>query len=350
MTRPLVLALSTVAIAAASATAEAACPAAPTSYSVTTLPGIPSGFGADETEGFDLNDDGDAVGSAFAVSSEIAWRAVRWPAGATAASGLSEGPGRAYGISEDGVVAGQGDRGGATWSALDVETLLPLPAGHGNAIGADVNAAGVVVGWASTSYDLHPYAWVDGTPIDLMDGVSDAASGLMRTINEAGVAVGEMAFYDAPYERAVRWSSTTGVVRILPGLIGYNGAEGDTTAMGINERGTVVGQSYLPLNETGEVAIIPVSWRLGTVTELALGRFAGGTAYDVNECGAIVGVGIVNASDYRAVIWQRGRVRDLNSMHGAGSLGLTAAVAINNEGQILVNGSGPIAYLLTPVP
>src|SRR4030095_7921436 len=166
----------------------------------------------------------------------------------------------------DGVAAGVGDSGGATWSASGVETLLELPSGHGAAVGADVNSDGVVVGWASTSYDLHPYAWVDGDPVDLMDGVTDAASGLMRKISEAGVGVGEMAFYDAPYERAVRWSSATGRVRILPGLIGYAGAEGDTTAMGVNERGTVVGQSYLPLNETGEVAIVPVLWRGPTVT------------------------------------------------------------------------------------
>ena len=199
-------------------------------------------------------------------------------------------------------------------------------------------------------FSLHPFAWVDEAPIDLMDGVSDAASGLMRKINEAGVAVGEMAFYSAPYERAVRWSATTGRVTILPGLIGYAGAEGDTTAMGINERGTIVGQSYLPLNETGEVAIIPVSWRSRTVSELALGRFAGGTAYDVNDCGTIVGEGIMGAFDIRAVIWQRGRIRELEDLHDGPALGLTSAVAINNEGQILVNGSGPIAYLLTPTP
>jgi probable HAF family extracellular repeat protein len=217
-------------------------------------------------------------------------------------------------------------------------------------VGADVNTNGIVVGWASTSFDLHPFAWVDGTPVDLMADVSNAAFGLMRRINDAGVAVGEMAFYDAPYERAVKWSSATGRVTILPGLIGFAGAEGDTTAVGINERGTVVGQSYLPLNASGEAAIIPVSWRGRTVTELPIGRFAGGTAYDINDCGVIVGEGIMGAFDIRAVIWQRGRIRELDEMHDGPALGLTSAVAINNEGQILVNAGGPIAYILTPAP
>lgn len=337
-------------LAAFGATAHAACPTLTTEFDVVTLPGIPSGFGPDETEGTDLNDAGEAVGSAFVVDTEIAWRAVRWAPGATAAEELSEGMGRVNGIAEDGVAAGGGDSGGATWSTTGAETLLEVPADHGGAVGADVSSDGIAVGWASTSYDLHPFAWVDGAPVDLMADVSDAASGLMRRINDAGVAVGEMAFYDAPYERAVKWSVATGRVTILPGLIGYAGAEGDTTAMGINERGLVVGQSYLPLNETGEAAIIPVSWRGRTVTELALGRFAGGTAYDVNDCGVIVGEGIVSAFDIRAVIWQRGRIRQLDDLHDGPSLGLTSAVAINNEGQILANGPGPIAYILTPAP
>jgi hypothetical protein len=350
MSPTLRLALLVTGVAASSAPAWAVCPAGVSRYDVTALPGIPSGFGADETEGSDLNDAGDAVGSAFAVDSAISWRAVRWPAGAADATELSTGMGVVYGISEGGEATGQGDAGGATWDALDTETLLELPPGHLGAVGTDVNDDGIVVGWASTTYDLHPYAWVDGGPVDLMDGVADAASGLMRRVNDAGVGVGEMAFYTDPYERGVKWTASTGRVRVLPGLVGFNGAEGDSTAMGLNERGTVVGQSYLPLDATGTVAVMPVSWRGAAATRLSVGTFAGGTAYDVNDCGTIVGVGIVNASDYRAVVWQRGRIRDLNNLHTAGALGLTAAVAVNDEGQILANGTGPIAYLLTPAP
>jgi hypothetical protein len=58
----------------------------------------------------------------------------------------------------------------------------------------------------------------------------------------------------------------------------------------------------------------------------------------------------MNAFDIRAVIWQRGRIRELDDLHDGPALGLTSAVAINNEGQILVNGEGPIAYIFTPVP
>ena len=323
-----------------------------TEFEVTLLPGIQGIFGIAETEGTDLRDSGEAVGTAFAETPVLAWRGVRWPVGATEPQILTDGMGRVNGIAENGVAAGQGDSGGSVWDAANVETPLSALTGHLGAVGTDVNSAGVVVGWSATATDLFPAAWpegADGEPIGLTQGVPDAYGGLMRRVNARGVAVGEMSFFVGPFERAVVWSAASGAVRVLPGLIGFNGEEGSSTAVGINERGLVVGQGYRPL-PGGVAAILPVAWRRGQVRVLPLGGFSGGTAYDANNCGTIVGEGIINVFDIRAVIWQGGTVRMLDDLHAGPSLGLISAVAINDAGQILVNGGAQQTWIMTPVP
>src|SRR4030095_16414286 len=222
-------------------------------------------FGIAETEGTDINDAGEAVGSAFAEQPALAWRGVRWPVGATEPQVLTDGMGRVNGVSEDRVAAGEDVPGGSVWDANNVRTLLPGLTGHLGAIATDVNSNGIIVGWSATATDLFPAAWPDGAegePVDLSEGVPAAFGGLMRRINERGVAVGEMSFFVAPFERAVVWNAATGGVRVLPGLVGFNGAEGDTTAIGLNERGVVVGQSYRPL-AGGAGAILRRAWQPG---------------------------------------------------------------------------------------
>jgi uncharacterized membrane protein len=277
---------------------------------------------------------------------------VRWVPGAAKPQVLTDSMGRVNGISENHQAAGQ-DIGGANhWDAGNNKTLLPALTGHLSAVATDVNSSGVIVGWSSTATDLFPVAWPEGVgslPINLAEGVANAYGGLMRKVNQRGVAVGEMSFFVAPFERAVAWSASLDAVGVLPGLIGYHGAEGDTTAIGLNERGLIVGQSYLPL-PGGVAAIKPVAWRRGRVHVLPLGSFSGGTAYDANNCGTIVGEGVVNVFDFRAVIWQGGVVRELDDLHAGPRLGLISAVAINNAGQILVNGGAQQTWILTPVP
>jgi uncharacterized membrane protein len=322
-----------------------------TAFEATLLPGIQGDFGIAETEGTDINETGEAVGLAFAEQPVLAWRAVRWPVGATEPQILSEGMGRVNGLADNRVAAGEDEAGGSLWDADNERMLLPGLTGHLGAVATDVNSSGIIVGWSATAHDLFPAAWPDGVggePIDLADGVPAAFGGLMRRISERGIAVGEMSFFTAPFERAVVWNAASGAVRVLRGLIGFNGAEGDTTAIGVNERGVVVGQSYRPL-PGGAAAIVPVAWRRGQVRTLPLGGFGGGTAYDINDCGTIVGEGIVNVFDVRAVIWQRGTVRQLDDLHAGPRLGLISAVAINNAGQILVNGGAQQTWILTPV-
>ena len=342
-------AFAVILLAAGGASAQT-CPFT-TEFEATLLPGIQGDFGIAETEGTDINEAGEAVGSAFAEQPALAWRGVRWPVGATEPQILTDGMGRVNGLSDNRLAAGEDVAGGSLWDADNVRTLLPGLTGHLGAVATDVNSNGIIVGWSATAHDLFPAAWpdgVDGEPINLTEGVPAAFGGLMRRISERGIAVGEMSFFVAPFERAVAWNAASGAVRVLPGLIGFNGAEGDTTAIGVNERGLVVGQSYRPL-AGGVAAILPVAWPRGQVRALPLGGFGGGTAYDVNDCGTVVGEGIINVFDVRAVIWQGGTVRQLDDLHAGPRLGLISAVAINNAGQILVNGGGQQTWILTPV-
>ena len=78
-----------------------------TAFEATLLPGIQGDFGIAETEGTDINEAGEAVGSAFAEQPVLAWRGVRWPVGATEPQILSEGMGRVNGLADNRLAAGE---------------------------------------------------------------------------------------------------------------------------------------------------------------------------------------------------------------------------------------------------
>ena len=122
-------------------------------FEVTLLPGIEGDFGIAETEGTDINESGEAVGSAFAEQPALAWRAVRWVPGATEPQILTDGMGRANGIAENAQWprAKTPSCGGSVWDAANVQTPLPALPGHLGAVAADVNSNGVVVGWSATA-------------------------------------------------------------------------------------------------------------------------------------------------------------------------------------------------------
>lgn len=87
-----------------------------------------------------------------------------------------------------------------------------------------------------------------------------------------------------------------------------------------------------------------------------LGTLKGGSSYanDINDAGQIVGSSQVSkALDFHAVVWDGGKLYDLNTLiHARSGWTLRDAVAINNCGQIAGSGvhSGRRrAFLLTPV-
>jgi probable HAF family extracellular repeat protein len=136
----------------------------------------------------------------------------------------------------------------------------------------------------------------------------------------------------------------------LPGWI-------NSYAYGINNQSEVVGSVSDSTGGTGGVDIDPADtdgraeaflWRNGTMT--GLGTLPGGRdseAYGIND-----GETIVGRSGGNAVVWQAGKIRDLNSLLPAGSgWVLQEARAINRKGQIVGIGTlagKPHSFLLTP--
>ncbi|MBD0345012.1 MAG: DUF3466 family protein [Coleofasciculus sp. Co-bin14] len=90
-----------------------------------------------------------------------------------------------------------------------------------------------------------------------------------------------------------------------------------------------------------------------TVKDLGTLNGAASYAYAINNLGKIVGYSTIGNSVSRAVLWEKGSIKDLNSLIPSNSgWELNKARSINDKGQIV--GSGTIngrthAFLLTPV-
>jgi probable HAF family extracellular repeat protein len=96
----------------------------------------------------------------------------------------------------------------------------------------------------------------------------------------------------------------------------------DSTAMGVNNRGDVVGTS-------GARAVL---WRNGTIVDLGTLGGSYSAAVDVNERGDVVGYSWVagGAGDH-AFLWRRGRLTDLSPLPGFSS---SYATAVNDRGDV----------------
>ena len=112
----------------------------------------------------------------------------------------------------------------------------------------------------------------------------------------------------------------------------------DSTAMGVNNRRDVVGQS-------GAHAVL---WRNGRIVDL--GTLGGGysAAVDVSERGDVVGYSQVADGGDHAFIWRRGRLIDLSPLPGFSS---SYATAVNDRGDVVgfsVGDGGIRAVLWRP--
>jgi probable HAF family extracellular repeat protein len=95
---------------------------------------------------------------------------------------------------------------------------------------------------------------------------------------------------------------------------------------------TQAGSTSVLLNARGRVvwfspAGASMTWDGGVVRKLGL------TAIAMNDVGQVVGSKRFAGGAERAVVWERGRIRDLGTLGGKSSY----AVAINNDGQVVVN-------------
>jgi probable HAF family extracellular repeat protein len=243
----------------------------------------------------------------------------------------------------------------ASWTLIDVGTL-----GGPGSYGAAVNNAGTVVGCADvTGAGTHAFMYDGGRMIDLGTGTASAeGNSCALAVNDGGIVAGRAATGEL-----VEW--TSGGVTSL-------GIRGNVSA--INGAGVVVG-SYTDATLTRAFA-----WRDGVVHDLGnLGTDASlmSSANAINARGQIVG-----NSNNHAFIYENGAMRDLGTLGGnsstakgiddrgeivgmsgdvngtptpfivsarmlpLGAPAYSAAIAMNNRGQVVGSGEGIYGYII----
>jgi probable HAF family extracellular repeat protein len=168
-------------------------------------------------------------------------------------------------------------------------------------------------------------------------------------INDRGQVIGESGFRDAE-GHPFFWSN--GVMTDVGTLGGPHGF-----ALAINNQGQVVGGADTTIPDPanpGGVLAHAFLWTPGHMQDL--GSTADepySEAHAINNRGQIVGLGCCAGNNLRALLWQDGRVLDLNTLIPATSgWYLVGAGGINDRGQIVGGGINPQgqfhAFLVSP--
>ena len=221
-------------------------------------------------------------------------------------------------------VVNLGTLGGSALSAT-----LPSSAGYG------INASGQVTGWALTTVNVEPQAFIS-------DATTYALTGLgVAGINSEGYAVnasGQVAGYyyvssdfNNPQHAFVTVASTNALVdlgTLACGTRNYCNATSQATS--INTSGQVVGYSQIATGPTHAFITDP-----STNAMTDLGTLGGGTseAFGINDSGQVTG-----ASSVVADVWLHAFITDptTNTMTDLGTLGgpQSWGTAINASGQV----------------
>lgn len=241
--------------------------------------------------------------------------------------------------------------------------------GGPNGFATGINNRDLAVGWAeNTVFDP---TCTETQRLQFRAVVWEVESGRMRelpplpgdstsaatAVNDRGQAVGISGRCDVAVGRfsaqhAVLWERVAGTVAVTD--IGNLGGTAWHTPMAISERGEVVGFSNPPDGGSGEFLARAFRWTPQDGIE-DLGTLPGDStsqALGVNERGLIVGLS--SGLTLRAVLWERGSLRDLNLLVPAAYAGsLLIAGHINERGQITGTLLDPAtqqlrAFLATP--
>jgi probable HAF family extracellular repeat protein len=255
---------------------------------------------------------------------------------------------------------------------------------HSNATG--INDAGQIIG--QTVFKIRPYVreplallYSNGT----LTVVAPGDQSFAEAINQSGQVVG---LYVDQSGHGMAFLYSNGTSKALGTLPGNT----DSLAWGINDKGQIVGETYLTgspeqlnqafLYQNGQMTKLPapegtdnseamrindkgqvlVNWttatnqqrqylyNAGTIEQL--GTLGGENTWggDLNDIGQVVGYSDTANGDQRAMLYQNGTIRDLNTLllSGVGAP-LTGASRINDRGQILAYSENEQFYLLNPV-
>jgi probable HAF family extracellular repeat protein len=296
---------------------------------------------------------------------------------------------QAHDINDAGQVVGTAHNRAFLWENGVLTDLGTL--GGNSSVASAINAAGQVVGGASTAPPStgHAVRWENGAITNLTPGVASSASG----INDAGQIIGIFSANWTGFlwdngvitdlgrlgnggttptginnSRQVVGSSTSTVVTPLGPMphaflwqggvmtdLGVLPGQEDSGASAINNLGQIVGSSGRMDPETYEVTSQSFLYENSVMTALPVPS-SESYAGDINDAGVVVGTMRAGGgfSKWHAYIYADGVVTDLNSRLLPGSgLHILYAYGINSDGQIVgVAYDARASYhavLLTPV-
>lgn len=115
------------------------------------------------------------------------------------------------------------------------------------------------------------------------------------------------------------------------GTLGGN----DSVATAINERGQVVGYSTI-----ANGALHAFFWEAGRMRDLGTLGGPNSLAYAINELGQVAGQAETVSGELHAFLWDNGQMLDLGTLGGASSV----AYALNNRGQVVGESAIPSGY------
>lgn len=254
---------------------------------------------------------------------------------------------------------------GFAWERGHMRALDTHGGTHGFAAG--VNNRGQVVGWAETAEEdsscIAPQQlgfvgamWDTrrGDRIHKLPPLPGDSTSTGNAINDRGQIVGisgncSNAVGGFSARTAVLWENGK------PIDLGNFGAPAWNTPVGINNQGAVVGFANAAGTEGDIFNDRPFIWTkrdgiqdLGTLPDDTRGQ-----ALSVNERGQVVGVSRVTSADNTAVIWEKGKINDLNALAPGYDGHLLFAGDINDAGVITgaarsAETGEVVAFMATP--
>lgn len=256
----------------------------------------------------------------------------------------------ATGINSAGVIVGSGYVNPNTYSQpfvsfIDNNGSFQIVSNVGGTTAASgINNSGVVVGGYALNYGnfyWDPFTYSESNFTSL-GAFGPAWVTYANAINDSGTIVG---YYSNPNTNQGdnAFSYSNGIYTALGTLPGGSIA----SASAINNAGVIVGTSTI-----GNGNDNAFRYSNGSMTDLGtLAGFSNSFANGISNTGAVVGYASNGGSSTNhAFIYTAGAMFDLNAQLSAPiATTLTNAVAINDNGQIVAEGSNGDAYLLSPL-
>jgi uncharacterized membrane protein len=276
------------------------------------------------------------------------------------------------------------------WTPEDGFATLPRPPGVGSSSSADISDDGTIVGsYTVTDVGVRGFIYEDGQYTELPPPPGSNHIWVYAIDNQGMVAGAHSLGSNPSQPSAYVWTpeegftylgvmngpySLAGAIGPLGQVTGWTGnggsikqgfiwQDGELTILppipggatsgagGITADGLLAGSGRTEPSGP-DVIIVGFLWRDGQFQEF-IGPLPGydtSGAGHINSARQVTGISArVKSNDLRGYLWQHGIMHDLNDLVPPGTLPIERAGAINDRGQILADGPGGHAFLLTPV-